>query len=168
MSFALRYRENSHGIPIFKSFPTYSMNFSLDNIHFLPHSKSWKFLWYFEIQTVCHFLYDFLGAWTNYILSCFKLDRLHFGELLLVFFVTFIFFFLQRNRGIIYGISKFKSFAIWSYFFLELHVPTNVIFVLRYSILNSGKLLKFTFCNLRILSSALRYCENCHGILTFR
>ena len=168
MSFALRYCENSHGISIFKSFATYSKNFSLDNIHFLPHNKSWKFLWYFEIQTVCHFLYDFLGAWTNYILSSFKLDCLYFGELLLVFFVTFIFIFLQRNRGNLYGISKFKSFATWSYFSLELHVPTNVILVLRYGILNSGKPLYLTFCNLRILSFALRYRENCHGISTFR
>ena len=52
--------------------------------------------------------------------------------------------------------------------FLELHVPTNVILVLRYSILNSGKPLNLTFSNLRILSFALRYCENCHGISTFR
>ena len=57
----------------------------------------------------------------------------------------------------------------WSYFSLELHVPTNVILVLRYSISNSGKPLYLTFCNLCILSFALvRYCENSHGILTFR
>ena len=85
-----------------------------------------------------------------------------------VFFLNFIFFFLQRNRGSLYGISKFKSFATWSSFSLELHVPTNVILVLCYSILNSGKQLYLTFCNLRTLSSALRYCENSHGISTFR
>ena len=141
------------------------MTFNLDNTHFLPHNKSWKFLWYFEIQTVCHFLYDFLVAQTNYILLGFKLDCLHFGEPpVLDFFLTFIFFFLQRNRGNLYGISKFKSFATWSSFSLELHVPTNVILVLGYSILNSGKPLYLTFCNLHILSFALRYRENSHGI----
>ena len=144
------------------------MTFNLDNTHFLPHNKSWKFLWYFEIQTVCHFLYDFWVARTNYILLGLKLDCLHFGELLFVLFLTFIFFFLQRNRGNLYGISKFKSFATWSSFALELHVSTNVILVLRYSILNSGKPLYLTFCNLCILSIALRYCENSHGISTFR
>ena len=144
------------------------MTFNLDNTHFLPHNKSWKFLWYFEIQTVCHFLYDFLVARTNSILLGFKLDYLHFGEPLLVFLLTFIFFFPQRNRGNLYGISKFKSFATWSSSSLELHVPTNVILVLRYSILNSRKPLYLTFCNLRILSFALRYRENSHGISTFR
>ena len=168
ISFALRYHENSHGISKFKSFPTCSMTFILDNIHFLAHNKSWKFLWWFEIQTVCHFLYDFWVAWTIYILLGFKLDYLHFREPLFVFFLTFIFFFLQRNRGNLYGISKFKSFATWSYFSLELHVPTTVLLVLQYSILNSGKPLYLTFCNLRILSFALRYRENSHGILTFR
>ena len=38
------------------------------------------------------------------------------------FFLTFIFIFLQRNRGNLYGISKFKSFATWSSFSPELHV----------------------------------------------
>ena len=85
LSFALRYRENSHGISKFKSSATYSMTFNLDNTHFLPHNKSWKFLWYFEIQTVCHFLYDFWVAQTNYILLGFKLDCLHFGEPMFVF-----------------------------------------------------------------------------------
>ena len=144
------------------------MTFNLDNTHFLPHNKSWKFLWYFEIQTVCHFLYDFLVARTNYVLLGFNLDCLHFREPLFVFFLTFIYFFLQRNRGNLYGISKFKSFATWSSFSLELHVPTNVILVLRYSILNSVKPLYLTFCNLRILSFALRYRENSHEISTFR
>ena len=82
------------------------------------------------------------------------------------FFLTLIFIFLQRNRGNLYGISKFKSFATWSYFSPKLHVPTNVILVLRYSISNFGKPLYLTFCNLRILSFALRYHENSHGILT--
>ena len=68
------------------------MTFILDNIHFLPHNKSWKFLWWFEIQTVCHFLYDFWAAWTNYILLGFKLDYLHFREPLFIFFLPFIFF----------------------------------------------------------------------------
>ena len=53
-------------------------------------------------------------------------------------------------------------------FLFELHVPTNVILVLRYSILNSGKPLYLIFCNLHILSFALRYRENSHGILTFK
>ena len=149
--------------------PTISLTFNLNNTQiFLPHNKSSKFLWYFEIQTVCHFHYDFWVAWTNYILLGFKLDCLHFGEPLFVFFLTFIFFFRQRNRGSLYGISKFKSFATWPSFSLELHIPTTVILVLCYSILNSGKPLYLTFCNLRILSFALRYRENCHGILTFR
>ena len=34
ISFAVRYRENSHGISKFKSFGTYSMTFNLDNRHF--------------------------------------------------------------------------------------------------------------------------------------
>ena len=152
----------------FKSFATYSMTFNLDNTHFLPHNKSWEFLWYLEIQTVCHFLYDFWVARTNYILLGFKLDCLHFGEALFVFFLTFIFFFLQRNRGNLYEISKFISFATWSPFSLELHVPTTVMLVLRYNILNSGKPLYLTFCNLRILHFAHRYRENSHGIWTFR
>ena len=74
------FRENSHGISKIKSFATYSMTFNLDNIHFLPHNKSWKFFWYFEIQTVLNFLYDYLVARTNYILSGFKLHCLHFEE----------------------------------------------------------------------------------------
>ena len=39
MSFALRYRGNSHGISKFKSFATYSMTFNLDNIHFFPQKN---------------------------------------------------------------------------------------------------------------------------------
>ena len=81
LSFALRYRENSHGISKFKSFATSSMTFNLDNTHFLPHNKSWKFLWYSEIQSVYHFLYDFWVARTTYILLGFKLICLHFFHL---------------------------------------------------------------------------------------
>ena len=57
-----------------------------------------------------------------------------------------------------------KYFATSSSFSLEFHVPTTIILVLRYSILNSGKPLYLTFCNLRILSFALRYRENSHEI----
>ena len=71
------------------------------------------------------------------------------------FFLTLIFIFLQRTRGNLYGISKFKSFATWSSFSPKLRVPTNVILVLCYGISNSGQLLYLTFCNLRILSFAL-------------
>ena len=116
LSFALRYHENSHAISKFKSFATYSMTFNLHNIHFLPHNKSWKFLWYFEIQPVSNFLYDFLVSWTNYGFSSFYLHCLHFGEPLYGFFFSLIFIFLLRNRENLYGISKFKSFATWSSF----------------------------------------------------
>ena len=80
------------------------------------------------------------------------------------FFLTFILIFLQRDRGNLYGISKFKSFATWSSFSPELHVSSNVILVLCYGISNFGQPLYLTFCNLRILSFALRYRENSHGI----
>ena len=39
ISFAVRYRENSHGISKFKSFGTYSMTFNLDNKHFFSTNK---------------------------------------------------------------------------------------------------------------------------------
>ena len=47
------------------------------------------------------------------------------------FFFPLIFIFLLRNQENLYGISKFISFATWSYFSSELHIPMNVILVLR-------------------------------------
>ena len=71
-------------------------------------------------------------------------------------FFSLIFIFLLRNRENLYGISKFKSFATWSSF--SPYVTVFQILGTRYS---------FFFPNLCILSFALRYRENSHGILTF-
>ena len=85
-----------------------------------------------------------------------------------MFFFPLIFIFLLRNRENLYGISKFISFATWSYFSSELHVPTTVILVLRYSISNSGSrcslfFVTFVFCPLQVL----KYCEKSHRFLKF-
>ena len=39
ISFAVRYRENSHGISIFKSFGTYRVTFNLHNRHFFTQTN---------------------------------------------------------------------------------------------------------------------------------
>ena len=74
------------------------MNFNkLHNIrHSFPTNKSWKFLCYVEIQTIRNLLYDFLIPRTNYIFFGFKLNYLHFGKPLYVFFFSLIFLFLQE------------------------------------------------------------------------
>ena len=61
------------------------------------------------------------------LIRTFRLQKAALG----FFFLTFIFFSLQQNRGNLYGISNFISFAMWSDFSSELHVPTTVILVLR-------------------------------------
>ena len=134
------------------------MTFNLHNIHFLPHNKLWKFLWYFEIQTVSNILYDFLVSQTNYSFFGFKLHCLHSGEPLYVLFIfSFIFIFLLRNRENLYGISKFKSFATWS----SLSPYVTVFQIL-------GSRCTLLFVTFVFLSFALRYRANSHGILTFR
>ena len=114
-----------------KSFATYSMTFDLDNIHFLPHYKSWKFPLYFEIQTVFNFLYDFLIARTNYIRSRFKLHCLYFGEPLFVFFLNLRISFPTKKSWKSSWNFKIQIICSVVHSIPELHVPTNVILVLR-------------------------------------
>ena len=84
------------------------------------------------------------------------------------FLFSLIFISLLRNWENLYGISKFISFATWSYFSLELHVPTNVIwfYVRIFQILGSRYSLffvTFVFCPLQVL----KYCEKSHRVLKF-
>ena len=72
-------------------------------------------------------------------------------------FFSFIFIFLLRNREI--SLRNFK-----------IQIICNVVlfFSLCYGISNFGHPLYLSFCYLCILSVALRYHANSHGILTFR
>ena len=125
------FRENSHGISKIKSFATYSMTFNLDSIHFLPHNKSWKLFWYFEIQTVLNFLYDFFGS-TN------QLHSLRFQITLFILWGADVGFFF--NLDISFPTKKLWK-SLWNFKIQiicnvvlsipELHVPINVILVLR-------------------------------------
>ena len=73
-----------------------------------------------------------------------------------------VFFFLDIH----FSTKKLRK-SLW-YFKIQIICNVVLFFSLCYGISNSGQPLYLTFCYLCILSFALRYRANSHGISTFR